>query len=373
MRVVAACCLTVVMLSAPRAAELREPGSGVLQRSLTRDALDLYLKGDYRSALQGRIPLARFDFAEADRWIAAGGPASADRRRIAAALFVLEYAGGRPSLLPALFTWARALLERHPSRPVEALWLRASIALAEGLDRWVFLAANVPGRPVAKPGPPLPSHIAFARSRFPDDPYLRMADAVAAELSATRPLDQLTGPVAQSGTGWDRLALEMLESGGPTVAQRSAALDRAAGLLDALTAHGDLGAEAHLRLGCVRLRQGRRDDALVHFDQVLALTKVDRWRYVAHVYSGWVLGGWGRIDEAASAYRAALRVVPRAQSASALLVAMFVRHDRLAEAEVEADEFLDAAATPDDPLRRYFLGDFPAYATLVIRLREHLR
>jgi tetratricopeptide (TPR) repeat protein len=344
----------------------------------TRDALDRYMRGDYQGALQGNPRLTRFDFNEAERWLSSGGAATAERRRATAALFALEYAGVRQSLLPVLLTWARGVLARQPPRPLEARWLRASIALAEGLDRWVFLVRGVPpptvsGRRPAGPPPPVVGHIAHARGRFPDDPYFKMAEAVGAEVSASRPLDRLSAPPPQTGTGWDRVEIEMLESGGPRLAERTAALERAAALLEQLVSTPDLAADAHLRLGYVRLRQGQRDAALGHFDQIAASDANVRTRYLGHVLAGWSLGSVNRVNEAAIAYRAALRLVPRAQSATALLVALYLRHDQLMEAELASDEFLDPAPAPSDPWHAYFVGDYDAYPQLVTTLREALR
>jgi tetratricopeptide (TPR) repeat protein len=346
----------------------------------TRDALERFLKGDFQGALQARALLSRFDFLEAERWIGGDGPAT-ERRRFAASLFALEYAGLRPSLLPALLTWAREQMARQPPRPAEALWLRASIALAEGLDRWVFLVQGVRvalappprGKAANVPPPPVVSHVAFARGRFPNDPYFRMAEAIGAEVSASRPLDRLSAPPAQSGMAWDRLTADMLDAGVPNLAERAAAIDRAAAIFEGLTSFAPLAAEAHLRLGYARLRQGNRDAALAHFDRVAALTPGGRLRYLAHFYSGWLLGGMERINEAVASYRAALGIVPRAQSASSLLIALLVRHDRLAEAEAAVDEFLAADPATDDPWRSYFLGDYPEYPRLVLALREELR
>jgi tetratricopeptide (TPR) repeat protein len=381
MRVVLACVLLTAVVASPArpitaAGETSRAGEArpARQRAVTtRDALDRYLGGDYLGALEGRPQLTRFDTAEAERWITSGGAAAVDRRRLATCLFALEYSGVRPALLSPLLTWARGVMSRQPPRATEATWLRASIALAEGLDRWVFLLRGLPGRPVkGKPVPPVP-HITFARSRFPDDPYFRMAEAIGAEVTASRPLDRLAAPAPQSGTGWDRVEADLLEGGGPHLEERRAALERAAALLEGLTSHATLGAEAHLRLGYVRLREGQRDAALAHFDQVASRTENTSLRYLGHLYSGWLLGGVGRVDEAAIAYRGALRFAPGAQAATTLLVALLARHDRLPDAEVAAETFFQGEAPSDDPWRAYFIGDFPEYSRLVGRLREALK
>lgn len=381
MRAVPACVIAGVLLGwAPAAVSVlaqappaADPKPARVRTPTTREALDRYLRGDYEGALKGPAPLPRFVYQDADRWVTSAGASAVERRSMAAALFALEYAGTRRALFPAMLTWARDLLARQPPRPAEAEWLRASIALAEGTDRWVFLLHGVPGprargRPV---GPPV-GHIRFARLRYPDDPFFQMAEAVGAELAASRSLDQVSAPPPQSSTGWDRISADLLESAAPGTAERTALLDRAAGFFERLMSHSALAAEANLRLGYVRLRQGQFDTALAHFDRVAALTESRSLRYLCHLYSGWVLGRSGRVDEAVTAYRAALRFVPRAQSATSLLVGLLAKNDRLADAEAAADEFLGAEVAKSDPWRTYFVGDFDAYPDLVRRLRERL-
>jgi tetratricopeptide (TPR) repeat protein len=378
MRVIAAGVLAAGLLAlAPvfaRAPQTQAKPGPSLRGPSTREVLDQYLKGEHEAAVGNPPRLARFNFEDAERWMTAGGQAQTERRRLAASLFALEYAGARQGVLPAMINWARGVMSRQPPRPIEALWLRASIALAEGLDRWIFLVEGV-GQTMAsgKPGPVPVGHIRFARTRFPDDPHFQMAEAIGAEVSASRPLDRLSGPPIQSGTGWDRIATERLEAGGLRLPERTAALDRAAGLLERLASHETLAAEANLRLGYVRLRQSQSDAALAHFDRVASLTKNVSLRYLGHLYSGWTLGALGRTQEAAAAYRAALRMVPRAQTATALLLALLARSDQLTEAEAAAEEFLVADVAPIDPWRTYHVGDFPEYPRLVRQLREALR
>jgi tetratricopeptide (TPR) repeat protein len=343
----------------------------------TREVLDQYLKGDYEAALANPATLGRFNFEDADRWVSSGGTAAAGRRRLAAALFALEYASVRQSNLAALVTWARGVLSRLPPGPNEALWLRASIALAGGWNRWVFLVEGVP-TPIAaaKLGQPGVGHIRFARTRFPDDPYLQLGDAIGAEVSAARQLDRLSVPPPQSSTGWDRIAGARLDAGGPRLAERTAALERASGLYERLVSHEVVAAEANLRLGYVRVLQGQSDQALAHFDKVPSLTKDVSLRYLSHLYSGWLLGSLGRTQEAVAAYRAALALVPRAQSATSLLVALLLRNDLLSEAETTADEFLVGPKAASDPWREHyvdFVGEFSAYPRLVRHLREALQ
>ena len=160
------------------------------------------------------------------------------------------------------------------------------------------------------------------------------------------------------------------------MAERTAALERAAGLYERVVSHEALAAEANLRLGYVRLLQGQSDAALSHFDKVPPLTKNAALRYLSHLYSGWLLGSLGRTQEAAAAYRAALSLAPRAQSATSLLVALFLRNNQLAEAEAAAEEFLVGQKAAIDPWRSHyvdFVGESSEYPRLARQLREALQ
>jgi tetratricopeptide (TPR) repeat protein len=238
----------------------------------------------------------------------------------------------------------------------------------------VFLVQGVAQTTSSRKTGPLPDgHIRFARTRYPDDPYFQMAEAIGSEMSAARPLDRLSGQLPQSRSGWDDIAADRLDFNTHRLAERTAALERAAGLYDRLLSHPALGTEAVMRLGYVRLRQGQTDAALAQFDQLPSLTKDASLRFLGHLYSGWALAFLGRTEEAIAAYRAALRFVPRAQSATSLLIGLLVRHDRLAEAEATAEEFLSADVAPADPWRGYYGGDFGEYPQLVRQLRESMK
>jgi tetratricopeptide (TPR) repeat protein len=325
----------------------------------TRDALNRYIGGDFDGAVRSTPMLPRYDPIEAEKWIAAGGRPALARRRLAAATFALEYAAARPHQTQALVLWARRLLaDAGAPSPAEALWLRASVALCEGFDLWSFLG-NSPSRA---------NHIAFARARFPDDPYLQLADALGSEILASRG-GYWSQRMSLSSLAFDRIDAEVRAGD----AARHEALARAAGLLENLTHAQAVGAEAFLRLGFVRLRLGDRDSALSNFDRLDALTRDASIRYLGHLFAGWTLASQGRGAEAVLAYRAALNAVPHAQSGVALLMALLLKDEQLADAEAVGTEFLARETTPHDPWQSYFLGDAPVYWTLVFRLRDAIR
>ena len=178
--------------------------------------------------------------------------------------------GVRQGVLPPMLNWARDVMSRLPPRPIEALWLRASIALAGGLEplgvsrrRALPSPSARQARTDARPRPhPVRAHAVPRRPALPDGGRL------GAERSAarTRWIDS-RHRCLRAPTAWDRIAADRLEAGGPRLAERTAALERAAGLFERLASHETLAAEANLRLGYVRLRQGQSDAALAHFDR----------------------------------------------------------------------------------------------------------
>jgi Flp pilus assembly protein TadD len=125
-----------------------------------------------------------------------------------------------------------------------------------------------------------------------------------------------------------------------------------------------------VRLGFCRLRLGQRDRALQHFADASRAKSQPPVAYLAQFFSGVAHARSGRVDEAATAYRAALDVLPRTRSASALLTSLLFMHHKLAEAEAVANEFLSNPPADRDPWQTYLLGDYRSYADLVVQLRE---
>jgi hypothetical protein len=257
-----------------------------------------------------------------------------------------------------------------PSGPAEteALWLRASIALSEGLGQWAFLTTGavpaVPGPPARSttPAAPVIGHAAYAAQRFPDDPYFRMAAVIGAEYSTS------SARITPRRFGGDSS-----DPARSSTSNEARVLAAAAQSVQTLIANPAFRSEAQLRLGYIQFRLGQNDAALQSFDEVVASGGRSDLRYLAHLYSGLALARVNRVSEAVSAFRAALRVVPGASSATTLLTHVLLTSGQIAEAEGLAGEFLSSPVNRNDPWDRYFFGDFAQYGELVGRLRERLR
>jgi tetratricopeptide (TPR) repeat protein len=348
-------------------------------RSATADAMDRYVPGDYEKAVTTLANLGGFDMMGAEEWIISGTPGAVQRRRLIAAIVALEYTASRPGLSPSLFEWgAKTLSASVEPQPSEALWLRASVALAEGRAAWPILMGLPPGlgaRPVASTAPPDPllghGHLAYALSRFPDDPHFKLAQIVSAEATTSPATGAIVLTPDGKGVVTDQLDAQMLPRVAPGPARPTALLERAAEAAGTLTSNSIVGPEAHLRLGYLQLRLGHHDLALQQFRQI---DTADSFvAYLGHLFSGWTLAKDGQADAAVAAYRAALGVVPHARSASTLLTTFCIMSGRQDEAEKLANELMTKPAVAEDPWRTYLLGDYREYPKLIARLREAIQ
>jgi tetratricopeptide (TPR) repeat protein len=349
-------------------------------RSATGDALDRYAAGAFDEAISKLGVLGGFNTPQAESWIRAQGPSELARRRLVAATLALEYTASRPGLSPALIEWGRDTARATGSVEWELLWLRASIALAEGSEAWTFLTP--PPEPVRAGGATAPradkipaarGYLAEARARFPDEPFVKLAEAVGLEVAASPAPRSPLSRRSPGSVAFDRISAELLPEGAAAPAAQVALLERAASAFEPLLADESTRAEASLRLGFCRLRLGQRDRALDQFAAAARATRDPYLGYLAHLFSAVAHAGSDRADDATAAYRAALNLVPRARAATSLLTALLFMHHRLSEAESVATDYLSSPPTSEDPWRTYLLGDYRSYAGLLARLREAAR
>jgi tetratricopeptide (TPR) repeat protein len=361
-------------------------------RSATGDALDRYAAGEYVRAIDVLLTVGGFEVTQAETWILAAAPEDVPRRRLAAAVVALEYTAARAGLSPGLYEWAAKTLREAPSfrpadparprpldpHPAEALWLRASVALAEGRGAWALLTGvpfgtATPAVPAVAPDPLAGvGHLAYALSRAPDDPHLRLARVVGAEVAAGQLDDMRLSSSGPQSPVIDRVEASLVGDA-PSRSRQAERLKMAAASLEPLLGHAAVGGEAHLRLGYIHLRLGESALALEHLNRVDAATREDFARCLAHLFAGWALARQGKADDAIARYRSALQVVPRARAASTLLAAELIRRGRLGEAETLVDDFFSLPPEGGDPWRWYLLGDYRAYAELIEELRGLVR
>jgi hypothetical protein len=404
-------CLLVVIASVAGVGAAQDGPTGrALRLPAVTDLLGRYAGGDARAAdsLAGHpdpTSAVRAFQDQAPRWIAADRRA-APSRRLAAATFALDMArhwAGRGDWphARALVAWGCAEMRRSPV-PTEAerTWHLAAVAVIESGDDWTLLVGRRRDRgDVVKPvRDPVENelrqgHLSHAQARFPDEPRLALAAAVAEENRTWeagrfgRDLNLRGGLIAGE---LDRAYLDSLRTadilaedgstrlmpGFKFLAQHQlrmvdAVRDLRAQYL-ALTGRPSVAAEAHARLALVAFRLAEPDEALRQATLAFELARDPAVAYLAHLVTGAIRERQGRDADAVDAYRAALDLFPRAQSATSLLVSRLYSLGRLAEAALLADEFFstDPAA---DPWRTYRLGDSRLLAGYLAELRRMFR
>lgn len=402
--------LLASIVSVVVAGEARDTGAGASQRPPALSTwLSRYAGGDSEAAQAfaaqpNRAQLARAFPDQARRWIEAGA-ADAAKRRLTAATFVIDavrhWAGSADwQYARPLLVWGCAELTSSgvPTR-AERIWHLAAIAVAQRADDWTLVMGRTreAGRPFKTVKDPLVNeenqgHLSHALARFPNEPRLALASAVAAEnmswvVGAFGRDRNLTGGLTFGDI--DHLYLDQLRAGRLVAEDGSARRIPAAKLLArlhiarvdevrrlrdrylALTRLPDVAAEAHVRLALVATRFAQPDEALRHLEYAQELADEPYVLYLSYLVAATVHERQERDDEAIDAYRAALTVFPRARSATSLLAARLVGLGRQAEAAALADDFF-AAGSGDlagDPWSTYRLGDFRLLASYLGQLR----
>ena len=135
-----------------------------------------------------------------------------------------------------------------------------------------------------------------------------------------------------------------------------------------------VGAEASLRLGVLRLRQGSAgaSAALKLFERVDEGTRDPFLLYLAQYFSGQALEQTKRPADAERAYRTALMIVPRAQSASVALSVVLARRGARTEAAAIIEDHLAVRPQPVDPWRTYAHGDDRFWPELIAHVRQEI-
>jgi tetratricopeptide (TPR) repeat protein len=343
--------------------------------------LDQYLAGAHDAAVAAAAAGDDFDGVLSElthrgpAWIDAAGPDEAPRRRLAAASFALEVARaaehvdwkwvqrvrlnmGKENPLvspdfiywktpPLLIEWACGVLRAAPApHPAERLWQLAALSVAQRRGDYEFLIGS-PWDARANPEDAI-EHLKHASARFPDEPRVALAQAVALEWRT-----------------W------YTQSRRPRLRARPVAEARRA--LEDLTRDDIVGAEAMVRLGALRLRSRDFNGAVGVLERVETATRDRYLLYLGRYFTGQAREQQKRFEDAERAYRGALAAIPRATSATTALAALLARHDRRAEAAALVEASLTGGPLPIDPWRTYAAADDRFWPELIARLREEIR
>jgi tetratricopeptide (TPR) repeat protein len=254
------------------------------------------------------------------------------QRRLAIATFALEVVMARRSSTfqdsgRLLLEWACALLRRDSTpMPAERLWHLAAIGVIEGAPDYTTLE----------------THLAHAEKRFPKEPRFVLARAVQAEMQTWY------GRVADSN---DQLVSRM----------------RIASLTP------EVRDEALLRWGFFDLRRGSSRTALDHLNDIGPMSD-GYLDYLRHLFLGRALDKSKKPSEAIEAYRRAIIVEPRAQTAQlALASALAAGNSRQEAFDVLNHALSGPRDVLADPWFTYGAGDQRFWPALVTQLRQAVR
>lgn len=349
---------------------------GTEQLPSTGNLLERYSRGDFAAFTAPRTPtdVERFRQAlehDAAAWLRGGDAKSARRRQLTAATIALEAAHAGIDLSWAqgrqLIEWGSGLLRKSPPDEAERRWHLAALAVIQGAYDNELLVKQQK----------------LAWPRFEDEPRFLLALMVRVEGD--------TWPDPDRGEPWDDddAGLEaafQAESARRALRQppqrdlrdksfeyqRRTLMRQTIAALEDLSNAPAIRPEVVLRLGYLHLRLQHVEIATEQFDEVLDLTDDPFLLYLAHFLGGKAREQQGDRANAIASYRAALAIVPRAQSATFALASLLF----LADARDEAARLIESAIVvpvASDPWRDYQAGDFRFWGQRLSALREVLK
>jgi tetratricopeptide (TPR) repeat protein len=347
----------------------------VIQPNATIALLDRYARGEHDAV--ARELAASPDFARIHQdleklgraWTTPAGASASQvrRRQLVAASFALEAAAPRfwPEDVDPLVEWGCALLRSAPPDDAERAWQLAAVTIfGRARDDGSIVTRAGPGAPLGSrklPPSRAVNHVAHAQLRFPGEPRFRLAAAMLLEVAGD------TEPPRDA----EWIATDLLPKNSSEAIRRATA-DRAIHAFEPLTATPALRAEAELHIGYLRMVLHEPAAALPHLTQ--ARESGDPFiRYLAIFLNGRAAEMLGRPADAEAQYRAALTVMPHAQSASEALAARVFLDGKPDEAYALAEDALSARPLRDDPWHLFGYGDFRFIPELMADLRKVLQ
>lgn len=299
--------------------------------------------------------LARFDPSVLPTTAAPGTKEAREEQRRLVTAFALEVAavGSKKHSAAAarLVEWACAYVRAHsPHNEFDRAWQLAALSILEG---GIDSAA-------------LHDHLDHVQSLFRDEPRLTLARGIAEE-QFSAPSEVLTRTASEASLAKAREIATRAEGERFRASERAIARFREAAKTESLRA------EAGLRLGHVKLRQGRYDEALSAFTGVEAQTEDRALVYLVHLFRGIALENRGRVDEARASFWQALKISPGAHSATLRLAALEFRHGRIDSPEPMLDKLLKTGDPRRDPWWSYYAGDWRFWYPRIERVRSLLK
>jgi tetratricopeptide (TPR) repeat protein len=340
----------------------------------TGDLLERYARGDFTALIVPKTAndLGRLRQAlerDAEGWVKRGDAKTQRKRQLVAATVALELAHASLKLDwgegRRLMDWAIDLLVRGPADDSERLWHLAAISLLHAAnDNQSLVKQQKQAWPRFNNEPRflLGLIISLENDTWPDpDRTDEWDDDDAGLEEANRILQARRGE--RTLPGLREKAYEY---------QRRSRMRTAITLLEDLSNQEETRAEVLLRLGFLHMRLRHEEIALEQFDEVLTLSDEPFVQYLANLLAGTLKEQAGDRANAISAYRAALAIVPRAQSASFALATLLFNGGEREEAAQIIDAAISGPPVPD-PWRTYQAGDYRFWDARIGALREVLK
>ena len=338
--------------------------------------LDAYAAGRFdiveSAAVHDLINRGASDYLrEATRWAASQGPDGTRRSERTSATLLLDLLNEALSLRGASFDQLKKCLEtycerarREPTDSWTESWFAASVAVLAGakdaavlLDGQRLQHGNLGCSVSDRFG-----HACHALAVFPERTEFRLAAIMAMPVIAV----SARGPDAATAVRLSGIGTQLQEV--PTSDLLTLAID----LFGRVDGRPEVRAEARMRRGVLVLRQGRVAASLTDFSAALRSLPDRFTEYLAHLYSGIAYELLHQPEQAAEAYRRAVRLNPDALSARVALAAVLFGQGARDEAvAVTRETGLDTKSS--DPWRQFSTGTFRHWSTYRRELREKLR
>ena len=354
--------------------------------------LDTYAAGRHDEAIAKAAALPdlgplRLQFVQqTPAWINAD-PANADRRRAAAAGFVVELAAARLESdwgrLSDLIEWTCAQILRAgapnartlrvgveasgPPTPFERSWHIATTALAGRARMRLWLLgpyARLPHQPPLKRAPqkddpPSPRHLMHAIERFPGDPEFQLARVVAWTWGRdAEPMRNMRQEWRNNMNRWAPARAPQLE---------------AIAAFEPLLAVPAVAAEAHIRTGMIYVTVADHAAALRSFEAAQPIALTPQLKYLSHFLAGRSLELLQRETDAMAQYERALAVMPAAESAAIALASLQFRRNEAEPAIALIDTTFATPAASTDPGRLVGYGAYLHWPQIKAAMRAELK
>jgi len=304
--------------------------SATRQDNRATQFLDAYEHGVLLQVSPDQLPtlMSGLDRA-ASTWVNAD-TAKSERRRQLAALAPLELAASLPvPSRPAILEWACEFLRKGKPDEFERTWMLTAFALLEEVQEFVL-----DNRPAA--------HAKHARSRFPTDPALRLAEILTRPEAITFSNTPGISDVRLRG------AIGFGETSVGAANGRRMDLNQTTQWLRDLGSDPVVGAEATIRLGTIEFLRGQTGPALAHLQTAAQQTQDPYLKNFNWLLQGLIAEARGDDKLAATAYRSAYTAQPTVSAAIALAASLFLSGERDA-ADLVLASSLRAPVPPVDP------------------------